>query len=168
MITFISLPNKNSNVPVRPSDIVIKNKKATFEYEIIESLTAGIQLVGTEIKSIRSGKANLTDSYCQFLNNELWVKNMHISEYELGTCNNHIAKRDRKLLLQRRELQKWQRKIKETGLTIIPLKLFLNEKGLAKLEIALCRGKKIYDKRESIREKDNQREMDRNWKSMVP
>ena len=162
------MPNKNSNVPVRPSDIVIKNKKATFEYEIIESLTAGIQLVGTEIKSIRSGKANLTDSYCQFLNNELWVKNMHISEYELGTCNNHIAKRDRKLLLQRRELQKWQRKIKETGLTIIPLKLFLNEKGLAKLEIALCRGKKIYDKRESIREKDNQREMDRNWKSMVP
>jgi SsrA-binding protein len=155
-------------VPVRPSNIVIKNKKASFEYEIIESLEAGIQLVGTEIKSIRGGKANLTDSYCQFLKNELWVKNMHISEYELGTCNNHIAKRDRKLLLQKRELQKWQRKIKETGFTIIPLKLFINEKGLAKLEIALCRGKKIYDKRESIREKDNQREMDRNWKAMVP
>jgi SsrA-binding protein len=155
-------------VPVRPSDIVIKNKKATFEYEIIESLTAGIQLAGTEIKSIRSGKANLTDSYCQFFKNELWVKNMHISEYELGTCNNHIAKRDRKLLLQKRELLKWQRKTRETGLTIIPLKLFLNEKGLAKLEIALCRGKKVYDKRESIREKDNQREMDRNWKSMLP
>jgi len=154
-------------MPARPSDIVIKNKKATFEYEIIESLVAGIQLVGTEIKSIRSGKANLTDSYCQFHNGELWVKNMHISEYELGTCNNHIAKRDRKLLLQKRELLKWQRKTKETGLTIIPLKLFLNDKGLAKLEIALCRGKKIYDKRESIREKDNQREMDRNWKSIV-
>jgi len=154
-------------VPVLPTNIVIKNKKAFFEYEIIESLEAGIQLVGTEIKSIRSGKANLTDSYCQFLNNELYVKNLHISEYELGTCNNHLAKRDRKLLLQKRELQKWQRKIKETGLTIIPLKLFINEKGYAKLEIALCRGKKIYDKRESIREKDNQRDLDRNWKAMV-
>jgi SsrA-binding protein len=156
-----------SIMPVRPSDIVIKNKKATFEYEILESLEAGIQLVGTEIKSIRNGKANLTDSFCQFLNNELYVKNLHISEYELGTCNNHIAKRDRKLLLQKRELQKWQRKIKETGLTIIPLKLFINDKGFAKLEIALCRGKKIYDKRESIREKDNQRDMDRNWKTML-
>jgi SsrA-binding protein len=152
---------------VQPANIVIKNKKAFFEYEIIESLEAGMQLVGTEIKSIRSGKANLTDSYCQFLNNELYVKNLHISEYELGTCNNHIAKRDRKLLLQKRELQKWQRKIKETGLTIIPLKLFINDKGFAKLEIALCRGKKIYDKRESIREKDNQREMDRNWKALI-
>jgi SsrA-binding protein len=155
-------------MPVRPSDIVIKNKKATFEYEIIESFEAGIQLVGTEIKSIRSGKANLTDSYCQFINNELYVKNMHISEYDLGTCNNHIAKRDRKLLLQKKELLKWQRKIKETGFTIIPLKLFINDKGFAKLEIALCRGKKIYDKRESIREKDNQRDMDRNWKTMIP
>lgn len=155
-------------MPVHPSNIVIKNKKATFEYEILESLEAGIQLVGTEIKSIRSGKANLTDSYCQFYNNELYVKNMHISEYELGTCNNHIAKRDRKLLLQKRELLKWQRKTKETGLAIIPLRLFINEKGFAKLEIALCRGKKTYDKRESIREKDNQREMDRNWKSMIP
>jgi SsrA-binding protein len=155
-------------MPVKKSDVVIKNKKATFEYEVIESLEAGIQLVGTEIKSIRSGKANLTDSYCQFINNELYVKNMHISEYELGTCNNHIAKRDRKLLLQKRELQKWQRKIRETGLTIIPLKLFLNDKGLAKLEIALCKGKKIYDKRESIKDRDEQRDMDRNWKSMVP
>jgi SsrA-binding protein len=143
------------------NNIVIKNKKAFFEYEIIESLVAGIQLVGTEIKSIRNGKANLTDSYCQFAGNELYVKNLHISEYELGTCNNHIAKRDRKLLLQRRELVKWQRKIKETGLTLVPLKLFLNEKGLAKLEIALCRGKKIYDKRESIREKDNRRDQER-------
>lgn len=102
------------------SDILIKNKKAYFEYEIIESLEAGIQLVGTEIKSIRNGKANLTDSYCQFFNNELYVKNLHISEYELGTCNNHLAKRDRKLLLQKRELQKWQKKIKESGLALIP------------------------------------------------
>lgn len=142
-------------------NIVIKNRKASFEYEIIESLTAGIQLVGTEIKSIRSGKANLTDSYCQFVNNELFVKNLHISEYVLGTCNNHEAKRDRKLLLQKRELQKWQKKTRETGLTIIPLKLFLNEKGMAKLEIALCRGKKVYDKRESIRDRDVQRDLDR-------
>jgi len=149
---------------VPSSNIVIKNKKASFEYEVIESLEAGIQLAGTEIKSIRNGKASLIDSYCQFVNNELYVKNMHISEYEMGTCNNHIAKRDRKLLLNKRELQKWQKKIKESGLTIIPLKLFLNEKGIAKLEIALCRGKKIYDKRESIRDKDVQRDMDRNWK----
>ncbi len=143
------------------SNIVIKNKKASFEYEIIESLQAGIQLVGTEIKSIRSGKANLTDSYCLFINNELYVKNLHISEYEMGTCNNHIAKRDRKLLLLKRELQKWQKKTRESGLTIIPLKLFLNEKGLAKLEIALCRGKKVYDKRESIKDRDIQRDLDR-------
>lgn len=146
------------------SDILIKNKKAFFEYEIIEILEAGIQLVGTEIKSIRSGKANLTDSYCQFSGNELYVKNLHISEYELGTCNNHLAKRDRKLLLQKRELAKWQKKLKESGLTIVPLKLFLNEKGLAKLEIALCRGKKIYDKRESIKEKETRRDMDRHMK----
>jgi SsrA-binding protein len=146
------------------SNILIKNKKAYFEYEIIESLVAGIQLVGTEIKSIRKGKANLTDSWCQFLNNELYVKNLHISEYELGTCNNHLEKRDRKLLMQKKELQKWQKKIKESGLALIPLKLFLNEKGLAKLEVALCRGKKIYDKRESIREKDSQRDMDRHMK----
>lgn len=146
------------------NNIVIKNKKAFFEYEILESLDAGIQLVGTEIKSIRNGKANLTDSYCQFFKNELYVRNLHISEYEMGTCNNHIAKRDRKLLLQKRELLKWQRKIRETGLTIVPLKLFLNDKGLAKLEIALCRGKKIYDKRESIREKDTRRDMERSSK----
>ena len=145
-------------------DILIKNKKAYFEYDIIETLEAGIVLVGTEIKSIRGGKANLTDSYCQFFNNELYVKNLHISEYELGTCNNHIAKRDRKLLLQKRELQKWQKKIKESGLTIIPLSLFLNEKGLAKLEIALCRGKKIYDKRESIKDKDTRRDLERHLK----
>ena len=143
------------------SNVLIKNKKAFFEYEIIESFTAGIKLVGTEIKSIRSGRANLTDSYCQFESGELFVKNLHIAEYELGTINNHIAKRDRKLLLQRRELGRWQKKVKESGLTIIPLKLFINEKGLAKLEIGLCRGKKVYDKRESIKERDHDRDMDR-------
>jgi SsrA-binding protein len=147
------------------TNISIKNKKAFFEYEIIESFTAGIVLLGTEIKSIRAGRANLTDSYCQFVSGEMFVRNLHISEYELGTCNNHIAKRDRKLLLQRRELLKWQKKVKESGLTIIPLKLFVNEKGLAKIEIGLCKGKKVYDKRESIKQRDASRDMDRVMKS---
>lgn len=147
------------------SNISIKNKKAFFEYEIIESFTAGIVLLGTEIKSIRAGRANLTDSYCQFVTGEMYVRNLHISEYELGTCNNHVAKRDRKLLLQRRELQKWQKKVKESGLTIIPLKLFINAKGLAKIEIGLCKGKKVYDKRESIKQRDAGREMDRMMKA---
>lgn len=147
------------------SNISIKNKKAFFEYEIIESFTAGIVLLGTEIKSIRAGRANLTDSYCQFVTGEMYVRNLHISEYELGTCNNHVAKRDRKLLLQRRELQKWQKKVKESGLTIIPLKLFINDKGLAKIEIGLCKGKKVYDKRESIKQRDAGREMDRMMKA---
>lgn len=144
--------------------ISIKNKKAEFEYEVLESLTAGIQLVGTEIKSIRAGKANLSDSYCQYIVNELYVKNLHISEYELGTCNNHIAKRDRKLLLQKRELGRWHKKVKEAGLTIIPLQLFINENGLAKLEIGLCRGRKTYDKRENIKQKDIRRDMEREIK----
>ncbi|GAP70505.1 SsrA-binding protein [Bacteroidales bacterium 6E] len=147
------------------SNISIKNKKAFFEYEIIESFTAGIVLLGTEIKSIRAGRANLTDSYCQFVTGEMYVRNLHISEYELGTCNNHVAKRDRKLLLQKRELLKWQKKVKESGLTIIPLKLFINDKGLAKIEIGLCKGKKVYDKRESIKQRDAGREMDRMMKA---
>ncbi len=147
------------------TNISIKNKKAFFEYEILESFTAGIVLLGTEIKSIRAGRANLTDSYCQFVSGEMYVRNLHISEYELGTCNNHVAKRDRKLLLQRRELLKWQKKVKESGLTIIPLKLFINDKGLAKIEIGLCKGKKVYDKRESIKQRDAGREMDRMMKA---
>ena len=146
------------------SDIRIKNKRATFEYEIIERFVAGIKLVGTEIKSIRSGKANLTESYCQFYGGELFVKNMHISEYELGTCNNHEARRDRKLLLNRKELKKLEKKVKESGLTIICTALFINERGLAKLEIALARGKKTYDKRESLKLKDAKRDIDRMMK----
>ena len=143
------------------SNISIKNRKATFEYELIERFVAGMILVGTEIKSIRKGKVNLTDSYCQFVNRELYVKNLHIAEYEMGTCNNHIAKRDRKLLLNRKELQKLDKKVKESGLTIICTKLFMNSKGLAKLEIALARGKKTYDKRESLKLKDAKRDIDR-------
>ena len=146
------------------SDIRIKNKRATFEYEILERFVAGIKLVGTEIKSIRSGKANLTESYCQFNAGELFVKNMHISEYDLGTCNNHEARRDRKLLLNRKELKKLEKKVKESGFTIICTSLFINDRGLAKLEIALARGKKTYDKRESLKLKDAKRDIDRMMK----
>jgi SsrA-binding protein len=145
-------------------NINIRNKKASFEYELIEKYIAGIQLSGTEIKSIRNGKVSLNDAYCQFYAGELYAKNVHISEYELGTCNNHPAKRDRKLLLNKKELQKLERKIKESGYTIIPTRLFINERGLAKMEIALARGKKVYDKRESLRRKDTDREIDRAMK----
>ncbi len=145
-------------------NINIKNKKVFFEYEILETFIAGIQLVGTEIKSIRNSKASLVDSYCQFQLGELYVKNMHISEYDFGNINNHVAKRDRKLLLQKRELGKLAKKLKESGLTIVPLKMFVTERGLAKLEIALAKGKKIYDKRETLKEKDTRRDMDRAMK----
>ena len=141
--------------------INIKNKKAFFEYEILETLTAGLQLQGTEIKSIRAGKAGLVDSYCQFFRGELYVKNMHIAEYFFGSINNHETKRERKLLLQKRELKKLERKIKESGFTIVPLRLYMNEKGIAKLDIALARGKKTFDKRETLKQKDSKRDMDR-------
>lgn len=143
------------------SNIVIKNKRATFNYEIIDRYIAGIQLFGTEIKSIRDGKASLVDTYCTFIKDELWVKNMHIATYFFGTYNNHDVRRDRKLLLTKRELLKLGRATRETGLTIIPLKLFINDKGLAKLEIGLAKGKKTYDKRQSHKEKDAKREMER-------
>jgi SsrA-binding protein len=146
------------------NNINIKNKKAYFEYEILETYTAGVQLQGTEIKSIREGKAGLVDAYCQFFGGELYVKNMNIAEYFYGNLRNHEAKRERKLLLQKRELQKLTRKVKETGLTIIPLRLFLNEKGFAKLDIGLAKGKKVYDKRETLKENDSRRDMDRAMK----
>ena len=146
------------------SNIVIKNKRATFDYEIIDRFVAGIPLYGTEIKSIRDGKAGLSDTYCLFINGELWVKNMHIATYFFGTYNNHDVRRDRKLLLTRRELKKLIRGTKETGFTIVPTKLFINEKGLAKLVVALAKGKKEYDKRESIKEKDDRRDMARMFK----
>ncbi len=145
-------------------NISIKNRKATFEYELIERFVAGMKLVGTEIKSIRNGKVNLTDSYCQIINGQIYVINLHISEYEMGTCNNHVAKADRKLLLNKKEILKLDKKVRESGLTIICTKLFVNAKGLAKLEIALARGKKTYDKRESIKSKDAKRDMDRMMK----
>lgn len=146
------------------NNINIKNRRASFEYEFLDKYIAGIQLTGTEIKSIRDAKASLEDAYCLFLNNELWVRNMHIAEYKLGTHFNHEPKRDRKLLLNKKELLKLKEKLKVKGLTIITTQLFINEKGLAKLNIALAKGKKLYDKRESIKERDTKREIDRVFK----
>lgn len=150
---------------MRPAtSIVIKNKRASFDYELMDFFTAGIVLTGTEIKSIRLGKASLTDSYCILVEGELWAKGIQISEFFFGSYNNHVPRRDRKLLLTKRELRKLTRLTKETGFTIVPTKLFINEKGLAKLDIAVAKGKKTYDKRESLREKDDKREMDRQFK----
>ena len=143
------------------TDIQIKNKRASFDYEFLERYVAGIQLFGTEIKSIRAGKASLVDTFCSFINGELWVRNMHISEYAFGTYNNHEVRRERKLLLTKKELKKLQRASEDTGVTIVPIRVFFNEKGFAKMEIALSKGKKQYDKRQSLREKDDKREMDR-------
>ncbi|HOW40460.1 MAG TPA: SsrA-binding protein SmpB [Bacteroidales bacterium] len=147
------------------ADIVIKNKKASHDFEFIEKFIAGIQLYGTEIKSIRLGKATIADTYCIFSEGELYLRGMHISEYWWGNLNNHDPIRDRKLLLTGRELRKLERKVKETGLTIVAIKVFINGKGLAKAEIALAKGKKEYDKRETLKRKDASREMDRMRKS---
>jgi len=146
------------------SKVNIKNKRAEFEYILVDTYTAGIVLTGTEIKSIRNGKASLVDTYCFFDRKELWVKNMHIAQYMYGTYNNHAATRDRKLLLNRKELNKLQRDAMNPGYTIVPVRLFLNEKGLAKLVIALAKGKKEYDKRQTLKEKDDKREMSRMFK----
>lgn len=141
--------------------ISIRNKRASHEYFLIQEVTAGIQLTGTEIKSIRDGTASLADAYCTFTGGELFVRNMHIAEYSFGTHYNHEPKRDRKLLLTKRELKKLAIKVKERGFTIIPVLLFINENGLAKLNIALAKGKHAYDKRETLKQKDHMREMDR-------
>lgn len=146
---------------MKPTPINIKNRRATFDYEILERYVAGIQLAGTEIKSIRGSHVSLVDSFCYFNRGELFVKGMRVSEYFYGTFSNHRPDRERKLLLQKKELRKLERKIKENGLTIIPLRLFINDRGFAKLEIALARGKKQYDKRESLKEKDARRDIDR-------
>lgn len=144
--------------------INIKNKRATFDYELLETYTAGIVLTGTEIKSIRLGKASLVDTYCLVEKGEMWVRNMNIAEYFYGSYNNHQTRRDRKLLLNKKELKKIDRMVKETGYTIVPVRLFLNDRGLAKLVIAVARGKKQYDKRQSLKEKDDKRMMDRMMK----
>jgi len=145
-------------MPKAKSKIEIKNKKATFEYELIERFTAGIVLSGTEIKSIREGKASLVDSYCYFSGTELYVKNMNVAEYWWGSYNRHDPRRDRKLLLTKRELRKLSRAVREKGMTVIPVKLFIADNGYAKLNIALARGKREFDKRQSIRDKDMRRE----------
>jgi SsrA-binding protein len=139
----------------------IKNRQAYFEYFFDDKYVAGIVLTGTEVKSLREGKANFNDSYCIFHKGELWIKSFHISEYSHGTVNNHDPIRERKLLLSKRELKKLQTKIKEKGYTIIPLRLFFNEKNLAKLEIGLGKGKKLHDKRETIKQRDTEREIKR-------
>lgn len=139
----------------------IKNKRAEFDYHIIDRYTAGIVLTGTEIKSIRAGKAGLVDTFCYINRGEMWVKNMHVAEYDFGSYNNHATRRDRKLLLNKKEIQNLQNETKAPGFTIVPLRLYIDENGLAKLEIGLCRGKKEYDKRASLKEKADRREMDR-------
>jgi SsrA-binding protein len=148
-------------MPKTKSQVVIKNKRASFEYEFIDTYTAGIVLTGTEIKSIRAGKASLVDSYCYFVGKELFVKNMNIADYWWGSFNKHDPRRDRKLLLSKRELSKLFRATREKGLTIVVTKLFITDNGYAKLNIALARGKREYDKRETIKEKDMKRESDR-------
>lgn len=142
-------------------DINIKNRRARFDFEILDTFTAGIVLTGTEIKSIRNGKASLVDTFCYVNNGEVWVKNMYIAEYSFGSYNNHVARRDRKLLLNRKEIRNLEKDGKEAGFSIVPLRLFINDKGLAKLVIGLARGKKEYDKRQSIKERDDKRAMAR-------
>jgi SsrA-binding protein len=151
--------NNNHN-----NTINVKNRRATFDYEIVETFTAGIVLTGTEIKSIRQGKVGLTDTYCMVINGEVWVKNMYIAEYSFGSYNNHTTHRDRKLLLNRKEIRRIAKDNLQPGYSIVPLRLFINECGLAKLVIAIARGKKQYDKRQSIKEREDKRAIDRMFK----
>lgn len=148
----------------KPTAVNIKNKRATFDYELLDTYTCGIVLTGTEIKSIRLNKASLVDTFCIIEKGQVWIKNMYIAEYFYGSYNNHNVRRERKLLLQRKEIKKIERQIKDTGFTLIPTRLFVNERGLAKLVIAVAKGKKQYDKRQSLREKDDKRMMDRAMK----
>lgn len=153
--------NKEEELLRKKSPVNIRNKKASFEYFFVETFTAGIVLTGTEIKSIRLGKASLVDSYCYIHNGEIWVKGMNISPYFFGSYNNLEAKRDRKLLLTKREIHKLQEATKQVGFTIVPTLVFIDAKGRAKVDIALAKGKKEYDKRQTLKEKEDRREMDR-------
>lgn len=156
--------NKEEEQIRKKSPVSIRNKKASFEYFFVDTYTAGIVLTGTEIKSIRLGKASLVDSYCYIHNGEIWVKGMNISPYFFGSYNNHEAKRDRKLLLTKREIHKLQEATKQVGFTIVPTLVFIDAKGRAKVDIALAKGKKEYDKRQTLKEKEDRREMDRAMK----
>lgn len=153
--------NKAEEELRKKSPVQIKNKKAAFEYFFIEEFTAGIVLTGTEIKSIRAGKASLVDTYCTIIHGELWVKGMSISPYFYGSYNNHEQKRDRKLLLTRREINRLESATKQTGYAIVPTLIFIDENGRAKVDLALCKGKKAYDKRQTLKEKEDRREIDR-------
>lgn len=150
---------------MKGSQVNIKNRRATFDYEITDKFTAGIVLTGTEIKSLRSGKGSLVDTYCLIENGEVWVKGMYIAEYFYGSYNNHIARRDRKLLLTRKEIMKLEKESSDPGYTIVPLRLFISDNGYAKLVIGVARGKKQYDKRQSIKEREDKRSLDRLRKS---
>ena len=153
--------NKEEELIRKKGPVNIKNKKAAFDYFFIERYTAGIVLTGTEIKSIRLGKASLVDTFCYINNGEIWVKGMSISPYFYGSYNNHDSKRDRKLLLTKREIAKLQSATKQTGYTIVPLLVFIDQHGRAKMDIALCKGKKDFDKRQTLKEKEDRREMER-------
>lgn len=156
--------NKQEQELRKKSPVQIKNRKASFEFFFIEEYTAGIVLTGTEIKSIRAGKASLVDTYCSIIRGELWVKGMSISPYFYGSYNNHEQKRERKLLLTRREIARLESATKQTGYTIVPTLVFIDEHGRAKMDIALCKGKKAFDKRQTLKEKEDRREMDRAMK----
>lgn len=153
--------NKEQELLRKKSPVNIRNKKASFEYFFVDTFTAGIVLTGTEIKAIRMGKASLVDTFCYINNGEIWVKGMNISPYFYGSYNNHESKRDRKLLLNKREIKNLQEATKQVGFTIVPTLLFIDDHGRAKLDIALCRGKKEFDKRQTLKEKEDRREMDR-------
>ena len=156
--------NKEQELIRKKSAVNIRNKKASFEYFFIETYTAGIVLTGTEIKSIRLGKASLVDTFCYINNGEIWMKGMNITPYFYSSYNDHEAKRDRKLLLNRREIARLESATKQTGYTIIPLLVFLDEHGRAKMDLALCKGKKEFDKRQTLKAKEDRREMDRAMK----
>ena len=156
--------NKQQEELRKKSPVQIKNRKAAFEYFFIEEFTAGIVLTGTEIKSIRAGKASLVDTYCTIIRGEMWVKGMSVSPYFYGSYNNHEQKRDRKLLLTRREINRLESATKQTGYTIVPTLVWIDANGRAKMDIALCKGKKAYDKRQTLKEKEDRREMDRAMK----
>lgn len=151
------IPNKGKNIN-------IKNKRAEFDYLLLDKYTAGIVLTGTEIKSIRKGKASLVDTYCYIIAGEVWVKNMYIAQYEQGSYNNHVERRDRKLLLNRKEIRKMQQAVKSPGFSIVPTLLFIDDNGRAKLDIHIARGKREYDKRETLKEKEDRRNIDRQFK----
>ena len=151
-------------IPNKGTSINIKNKRAEHDYLLLDKYTAGIVLTGTEIKSIRQGKASLVDTYCYVINGEVWLKNMYVAQYKQGSYNNHIERRDRKLLLTKKEIRKIQQTVKSPGLSIIPVLIFIDEKGLAKVDIHIARGKREYDKRETLKEKEDRRAIDRQFK----